>query len=131
MTTNVRRLALVLALWPVLATCNGGTEPPPAGWLALTLTSPNADAGVLVSITGGTVDSVRTTRPQLVSRAVSETEFRLVIGGLVSSGVIAEILVPDVRRATSYTAVVHEAAAPGTYAQRAVTGYSVQIVAQP
>jgi hypothetical protein len=36
-----------------------------------------------------------------------------------------------VRRATSYSAVVVEAAAPGTYAQRAVTGYSVQIVAQP
>ena len=132
MRTHARtRLAIVLALWPALVTCDGGTDPPPPGWLSLTLTSPNVDAGVMLTITGGRVDSVRTSKPRLESRAVSETELRLVVGGAVSNGVIAQIWVPNVLKASAYTVVVVEAAEQTTFTQRVVTGYSVAVTPAP
>jgi hypothetical protein len=114
-----------------LLTCRDGAGPPVPGTLKLRLVSSNVDAGVMVTISGGPVDSARTNHPYFAARRVSDSEFRLVVGGSVGSGVIAEIWVPDTRAVASYAATVVQAAVAVTLAQRPVESYVVQVVSEP
>jgi hypothetical protein len=113
-------LALVLAL----GTCADGPRP---GWLEVRLVSPNADdGGVLFTVTGGPIDSVRSSFPDFYTQRQGDTWHVLVAGAPVV-GVIAEIWVPDVRAAASYGGTVEQVAHVSTYAQRATAGYQVSI----
>jgi hypothetical protein len=127
---SLRAVALI-AFSALLVTCRDGTSPPVPGKLTVKLVSTNVDAGLLVTITGARVDSARSSHTYFVTRSVSDTEFRLVVGGNVGTGVIAEIWVPDTRAAASYVGTVTEAALPGTFAQRPVVNYVVQVVNEP
>src|SRR5262245_264454 len=128
------RLAL-LPMAALLVTCNdpsGNGNRPTRGWLTLRLTSPNADdGGVLITVSGATIDSVRTTQSNLVTRRESASSIRVIIGGNLTSGMIGEILVPDTRQVSQYTALIQEVAARTTYQQRPLAGYSVSVVAPP
>jgi hypothetical protein len=126
------RLGVLLLLVLPLAPCGdpSGNDRPVSGWLALRLSSPNADdGGVLITVTGATIDSMRTIHPQLLTLRESATSIRAVIGGNLSTGTIAEILVPDTRQAARYSATIQEVAARTTFQQRALTGYTLSVIA--
>ena len=132
MTARVAlRWAFVLALGAGISTCKDGTDPARPGPLSLTLATPNSDdGGVLFTISGGPIDSVRAPGFTLLQRTESGTQRRVVVAGTVNAGKIAEVWVPDTRSASQYSASVVEAASR-TYAQRAVAGYSIAIAPQP
>jgi hypothetical protein len=127
--TRVRTTVVVLVLGAGLLTCSDSSGPPPPGWLPVRLVTPNFDdGGVLFTISGARIDSVRSIYPYLVSRMVSETEQRIAVGGTMNGGVIAEIWVPNT--GAEYTATVLEAVVRGTLAQRGITGYAIEVTSQ-
>ena len=125
------RMGVLLLLVLPLAPCGDstGNDRPISGWLALRLSTPNADdGGVLITVSGAAIDSIRTTHPQLLTLRDNASSIRAVIGGNLSAGTIAEILVPDTRQAARYSAAIQEVAARTTFQQRAVTGYTLSVM---
>lgn len=127
------RSALMIAgaLALVSTTCNDSpTEgsAPVKGYLEITMTTPaNDDGGIMLIVTGGVVDSARSSYPNVLSRSESASSARIIVGGNLTSGKIAEIWVPDTRKVAQYTASVLEVAARGTFVQRSIGGYSVTV----
>jgi hypothetical protein len=128
----MRRLRVVVLalLITSIFTCGDSTTPMPAltgpGWLPLQLATSATDAGgVLVTIRGGGVDSVRSAVHEVFSRRVGPLMKVAVVGNL-ASGIIAEIFVPDTERASNYSASVDQAAAL-TLEQRDVADYDVSV----
>jgi hypothetical protein len=117
--------ALGLALLVVaLGTCEGPTPP---GWLQVRLVSPNNDdGGVLFSVSGGPIDSVRSSFPDFYSAQQGAT-WRVLVAGTPVTGVIAEIWVPDVGAVASYSGLIEQVARVSTYEQRPVSSYHVSI----
>ncbi len=115
-----------------LSTC--GDSPPTQqndgpGWLDVVLTTQESDAGgVLFTIRGGDVDSVRSSFPDVFDKRVGPLT-KVVVAGNLTAGVIAEIFVPDVGTAASYSATVDQAAAR-TLEQRDPADYDVTIERQ-
>ena len=131
---NLRRgllMALTLSVAATALTCKDSTSDdsdPVAGWLAIEMTPPNGDdGGIMFIVTGGTVDSVRSSHPNVLSRTESATSMRVVVAGNLTAGKIAEIWVPDTRRVAEYSATPVETASRGTFAQRATTGYTLKL----
>jgi hypothetical protein len=128
--TTLTRGALVLAAI-LTAACSGGGDNsgPVAGTLQVSLTSPNTDDGAVMLEVTGDVDSA--TAPAgltLYQSAASATVVRAIVTGPITSGSsLLTLHVPDVGKASSYTAQVLQVSASGTYAQRAVGGYSLQV----
>ena len=95
----------------VLSTCgDAGPEQPGApagqagpGWITVTLTTNETDAGgVLMTIRGGPVDSVRSSYPHVFDKAVGPLQKVAVVGDIVA-GTIAELAGYDkVRREVRY-----------------------------
>jgi hypothetical protein len=128
----MRRLrAVVLALLIASTfTCGDSTTSMPAltgpGWLPLQLQTSATDAGgVLVTIRGGAVDSVRSAIHDVFSKRVGPLT-KVAVAGNLASGVIAEIFVPDTQRASNYSASVDQAAAQ-TLEQHDVADYEVSV----
>jgi hypothetical protein len=120
---HLRLLGLALLLL-ALGTCDG---PPQPGWLNLRLVSPNGDdAGVLLTVNGGPIDSVRSSFLEFYS-AQQGTSWRMLVAGTPVSGVIAQIWVPNPGAASMYSATVDQVAQSGSHAQRATAGYTLQI----
>ncbi len=118
----LRALGLA-ALVVVLGTCDG----PRPGWLLVRLVSPNADdGGVIFTVTGGPIDSVRSAFPDCYSAERGAT-WRVLVAGAPVAGVMAEIWVPDVGAVASYTGTVEQAAHVTTYEQRPTGSYQVSI----
>jgi hypothetical protein len=118
---RVLGLALLLA---ALGTCEG---PPQPGWLQVRLVSPNGDdGGVLFAVSGGPIDSVRSSFPDFFSAQHGAT-WRMLVAGTPVSGVIAQIWVPDPSAAPVYTATVEQVAQAATYAQRSAGGYQLRV----
>ena len=128
MNTTLTRGALVLAAI-LTAACGSSDSGPVAGTLQVSLASPNTDDGALMLQVTGDIDSV--TAPAgltLYQSAPSATVVRAIVTGtLASGGNVLTLHVPDVGKASSYSAQVLQATASGTYAQRAVDGYSLQV----
>jgi hypothetical protein len=53
--------------------------------------------------------------------------YRLIIAGPLGSGRIAQLHIPDQRRAADYAAVVEQVAARGTYRQQDPAGYRLSL----
>lgn len=103
-----------------------------AGWLAVGMATPNADdAGIMFIVTGGVIDSVRSSHPNVLSLSQSGGSMRVVVGGNLTNGKIAEIWVPDTRKVAQYTATPVEVAVRGTFAQRPTTGYVLTLSRVP
>ena len=123
-----RLLALVgLMGLASLAGCSNNTGPT-AGALNVSLTSPNTDDGaVLLTISGGPVDSVEAIGYTLYTAPAGPNTLRLIATGNVGSGTIARIHVPDARQASRYVTSIDQVAARSTYAQRDQAQYSVSL----
>jgi hypothetical protein len=123
---------LIAALGWSLGCGDGGSPPdiPTPGLLGLSLSSPNTnDGALLLTITGGVVTDVQpATGYTLASAGTGTSTVRVVLTGSVSSGLVAQISVPDTRKAGSYLISVDQAAARGTYAIQNVSGYLIQVV---
>jgi hypothetical protein len=128
--TTLTRGALVLAAI-LTAACGGSdsTAAPVAGTLQVTLTSPNTDDGAVMFQVTGDVDSV--TAPAgltLYQSAPSANVIRAIVtGNIASGGTLLTLHVPNVGKASSYGAQVLQVSAAGTYAQRLVGGYTIQV----
>jgi hypothetical protein len=120
--TPLRFVGLAM-LAAVLATCDG----PHPGWLEVRLVSPNTDdGGVLFTVSGGPIDSIRSPFPDFYSQGAGDS-WRVLVAGSPLANVIAEIWVPDIRVAASYGGTVEQAARVATYEQRPLVGYQVAI----
>jgi hypothetical protein len=119
------RVLGLAALVVVVGTCEG----PRPGWLQVQLVSPNAnDGGVLFTVGGGPVDSVRSSFPDFYAQRLGEGDsWRVLVAGTPVANVIAEIWVPDVGVAASYTGTVEQVAHVSSYAQRPTAGYQLSI----
>ncbi len=112
-----------------LSTCSDPQEPTP-GWANITLTTANTEhGGIVFTLTGPAVDSVRSSLPSTFTRRESATQVRaVVIGALRDGAVVAQVLVPDTGDLSGYLVTVTEVAtrAP-SFAQRPVAGYSLTL----
>lgn len=117
----------------VLSTCgDSGPEPiaqEEAGWVTVTLATNETDAGgVLMTIRGGPIDSVRSAYPHVFIKEVGPLQKVAVVGNIVA-GPIAEIFVADLSLASTYTATVDQVAAR-TLEQRDPADYTVTVGGQ-
>ncbi len=124
------RALLLLGLAASLVTCDDTTEPPAPGWLLVRLSTPNTDdGGILFTISGGSVDSVRSSYPDLFTEKDSLVT-RVVVAGNIVAGGIVEIRVPDLTASGSYVATVDQVATRTTFAQRSPGQYSLAVERQ-
>jgi hypothetical protein len=118
----------VVAALILLAACSGGTGPT-AGTLSVSLSTPHLDDGaVLLTISGGPVDSVEAAGHRVYSSQPDANTLRLILAGALGSGTVALIHVPDTRQVARYTLVLSQAAARSTYAQRDPALYTVSLL---
>ena len=109
-----------------------GPEPDPdpvPGWLKVRLATPNADdGGIMFSVSGPQIDSIRSSYSDFFTAELGPSSFRVIVAGnLSNAGVVAEILVSDVAAAGGYTAAVEEVAARDTYEQRPAASVSLAV----
>lgn len=124
------RALLLLGLAAGLVTCGETTEPSAPGWLIVRLSTPNTDdGGILFTISGGSVDSVRSSYPDLFIEKDSLVTQVVVAGDIVAGGIV-EIRVPDVTALGSYAATVDQVATRTTFAQRSPQQYSLAVERQ-
>jgi hypothetical protein len=110
-----------------LTGCSNNTGPT-AGVLNLSLSSPHTDDGaVLLSITGGPIDSVEAVGYAVYTARIGLT-LRLIVTGDIGPGPVARIHIPDGRQASRYTAAIGQVAARETYAQRDPAPYSASLL---
>jgi len=122
---RLRALGLA-ALLVALGTC-GGPDLPTTGWLQVLLSSPNTDdGGVLFIVSGGPIDSVRSSYADFFA-ARQGGSWRMLVAGGLAPGVVAEVWVPDLGAVATYTGTVEQVAQRTTYAQRPTSAYRVSI----
>jgi hypothetical protein len=118
------RRALLGMVLVGLGGCSAEAPGPATATLSLSLASPAQDDGaVLLTLSGGPVDSIETPEYRLYSIPVDANTYRVIIAGQLSSGLIARVHIPDERRSAEYTALVEQVAARGTYRQQDPAGY--------
>jgi hypothetical protein len=123
----MRRFAWTVMLLGGALACERGSS---AGILKVNLTTPNsgADRAILFTVTGpGTLRSA-TPRSglRLFNRPFGTTN-KVALTGTLSTGTILAIEVPDVSKASEYTASIQQVATPA-HQLRALTGYSLTVV---
>jgi len=122
-----RRLAAVAAV-VLLAGCGGSTGPT-AGTLKVNLATPHTDdGGMLLTITGGPIDSIEALGNQVYTFRADANSLRIIIAGELAAGTVARIHVPDTQQASQYSAAVGQVAARADFAQRDPALYSVTLV---
>ena len=111
-----------------LTGCSNYTGPASA-ILSVTLSSPNGDDGaVLLTISGGPVDSVEAVGYTVYTARSGTETVRLIVTGNLGSGPIARIHIPDNRQAAQYSAEIVQVAARKTYAQRDPASYTASLL---
>jgi hypothetical protein len=99
---------------------------PASTTLGLSLSSPAQDDGaVLLTITGGPVDSIEATGYRIYSTSPGLNTYRVIIAGQLASGPIARVHIPDERRSADYAAMVEQVAARESYRQQDPAGYGL------
>jgi hypothetical protein len=117
----------LLATLALLAACSGGTGPT-AGTLSVSLITPHLDDGaVLLTISGGPVDSVEAAGHRVYSSQPDANTLRLILAGDLGSGTVARVHVPDTRQVARYTVLLSQVAARSTYAQRDPAHYTISL----
>ncbi|MGD2122858.1 MAG: hypothetical protein PVJ76_13985 [Gemmatimonadota bacterium] len=126
----------LLVLGMAALSCGDSTtsepEPDPdpiPGWLKVRLTTSNGDdGGIMFTVSGPQIDSVRSSYPDFFKADSGPASVRIIVAGhLTSGGVVAEVLVPDVQSPDDYTATVEQLAARDTYEQRPVASASLAV----
>ena len=130
---KLTRLLATLLVVGTAAACGGPDTAPagtggPAGSLALVLDAPDDRTGaLLLSISGGPVDSVRAVAGTSVATEVAAGETQAVItGSLPNGGVVARLYVPEAD-AARYRVVVLQAADAASFERRAPGSYGMAL----
>lgn len=112
----------------LMSGCSNNTGPT-AGALNVSLSSPRDDDGaVLLTISGGPVDSIESVGFRLYSARAPADTVKLIVTGNLRSGAIARIHIPDIRQAARYSARIGQVAARTTYAQREAAAYTIALL---
>jgi hypothetical protein len=113
---------------------SGGSGPEPEpdpipGWLKVRLDTPNADdGGIMFTVSGGAIESVRSSFLDLYVSQGSSTLKRIIVAGNLPNGtVLVELKVPDVQDAEDYSAIVDQVASGDSFVQRTASGYSLSV----
>jgi len=110
------------------AGCSNSTGPV-AGILNVSLSSPHPDDGaVLLSISGGRVDSVESIGYQIYSARPAPETLKLIITGNLAGGPIARIHISDLRQASRYDVSLDQVAARVTYAQHDPAEHAISLL---
>ena len=129
-----RRVRLALMLWVaavgLISGCSGAASGPVGATLEVVLASPAQDDGaVLLTLSGGPMDSLETASPNYTlypSRSGPST-LRVIVTGELGSGPILRIHIPDESRIPQYSATIEQIAARTTYTQRDAGAYSLTL----
>ena len=98
------------------------------GALEIRLVTPNAEDGaLLLTLSGGPVDSITSAAFEIVSLPVSANDHRVLIRGALRSGIVARLWVPERENQSAYVVSVTEAVGRTSYARRDVAGYAVSV----
>jgi hypothetical protein len=99
---------------------------PASATLGLSLSSPaQNDGAVLLTITGGPVDSIESTEYRIYSTSPGANTYRVIIAGQLASGPIARVHIPDERRSADYAAIVEQVATRDSYQQQDPADYGL------
>jgi len=129
-----RRLALLVPALAVLLTCTDTVEPPVAGWADILMTSPTptpSDGGILFTLGGARIDSIRTGFPRLFTERGQDGSWHVIVAGDLAPGVIAQVWVPDTRNVDGYRGTVEQVTARETHIQRTATRYTITVTTPP
>jgi hypothetical protein len=111
-----------------LSGCSHQPSAPEGAILQVRLASPNGDDGaLLLTVSGGRVDSVEASGYTTFSHHFDPTTVRIIVAGNVVSGTIARLWVPDERQVGRYSVTLDQAAARGSYAQRDPASYQITL----
>ncbi|MCZ6916908.1 MAG: hypothetical protein O7I93_09040 [Gemmatimonadetes bacterium] len=125
-----RTLGLVLLFACGSETLEPGLPEGP-GFLAVRLTTPNTDdGGILFTLSGGPIDSVRVSLKQVLTGDAGANERRVIVAGALSNGTVASFWVPERRDVANYRAVLEQATVIATYEQQTITSYVLSVVVQ-
>ena len=131
-------------IWPLIATaifataCGDGDQigpppPPPAepgaACFAVTPGAAVADGALLLTVSGGPVDSVTALGGYDVLQAQAEAATRAIVYGAIVDGALLRVWVPNASLAAQYSVRVDEGARRGTY--EAVPGAAYSVVRRP
>lgn len=125
----MRRRRLLAAAIGLLAACGNGSQPSRAGELTVGLFEAGNDAGaILLTISGGTVESVRAAGGQQVSYSTPAAgTTRVVVLGTLQTGDLLKIQVPDTSQVADYTARIDQVADKVTFALLDPSAYSLSV----
>ena len=122
--SHLLRWALALSL----GGCSAEPSAPTAAVLNLQFTTPADDDGaVLLTISGGPVDSVEAPGFLLHLDRRQANTTRVIVLGDIESGRLARIHIPDERQTPRYTAEINQVAARRSYAQRSPAAYGLTL----
>ena len=126
-----------VALAAVTIACSGdantgGTGPGEntvnPGFVNVTLATPNSnDGALLLTLSGGTMDSLTASAGSLYFASTGTNTFRVMVAGTIADGPIVRFWMPDRRNVSQYVATLEQAAARSTYGQQDIGGYSLSI----
>jgi len=127
-----RRSIVALTLLVVIGlACGDDTIAPPVpGTVRVVLTAPNTGDGAILFLVSGSETPSAATVPggsglRVFGPPTLGTTTRFIVTGPLAAGTILNLDVPDVNG--TYTATVLEVAQPGTFALRALSGYSLSV----
>ena len=126
--------ALALSAVVILASCGEelppGPPPPPSGpgFLRVLLQTPRSnDGALLITLSGGPLDSLRVSGTTLLTAPPGVNDQQLIIAGDVRAGVVLRFWVPERTNVANYRAVLNQVATRADFIQQTLTGYSLTI----
>ena len=112
----------------------GPPPPPPPGSAVVSLTTPNTDDGAVVVTLSGpglTTMQVASSSNLFYSRAVSDSEARVILVGNLTAGPLFTFKLADGQQISAYSATVGQVATRADALQASTTGYKLSIAAAP
>ncbi len=126
--------ALALSAVVMLASCGEelppGPPPPPSGpgFLQVLLQTPRTnDGALLITLSGGPLDSLRVSQTTLLTAPPGVNDQQLIIAGDVRAGVVLRFWVPERTNVANYRAVLNQVATRADFIQQSLTDYSLTI----
>ncbi len=99
------------------------------GFVTVTLATPNSnDGALLLTLSGGTMDSVQASAGTIFFAPTGTNTFRVMVAGTIADGPVVRFWMPDRRNVAQYLATLEQAAVRSTFVQQDISGYSLSIV---
>jgi hypothetical protein len=123
-----RWVATITVALAFTAACSSDTIGPMPGALRVVLLTPNSDDGaLLLTVSGGNIDTVEAAGYSTYTSRISPTSFRVVVAGDISAGAILTVRVPDVHASATYQATISQAASRSSFLLQNLTGYMLAV----